>query len=153
MCQHTIGVDCLIHHKFCSLCGYNFIVPFRCFLFVFSSFSHVDGLILFQLGLFHDPFQFIFTKGFITLGVFITHLLNMLQTVVVFFLPLLFFFQFLSEPGLLVVDPALFCLPCGILRRQTVPFFLLPRVFRGTLCTLFLLVVLEPLGGRLNILR
>ena len=46
---------------------------------------------------------------------------------------------------LTVLRPFIFQ-PFGILRRQTVPFGLLARVFRSPICKNFLFVILIPLG-------
>ena len=63
-----------------------------------------------------------------------------------------FFFQFLTEPRLLIINLSLLSLPCGILRRQAVPFGLLARVFLRPVRKHFLFVVFIILGASQDIL-
>ena len=48
MRQHTIGVDRLIHHKFCFLSRYDTVIPLSCFTFIFATFDVLFYSIAFQ---------------------------------------------------------------------------------------------------------
>ena len=71
MRQSGIGVDRLVRHEFNLLGGHDTVIPLRCIHIMVPAFYSV-----FELLLFHEFFQIIYTNRLIAMGVLPTHIVN-----------------------------------------------------------------------------
>ena len=147
MRQGRISVNRLVCHKLHFLGRYDTVVPLRCLAFIFAAFDVLFYIIPFRrlqdvfFILRHIVFYSTMLHGYLIEKSF--------MFIIYFHLPQ-FLRQVLAGLGQLVVDRALLSLPRRILRRQPVPFRLLPRVFFSPFRADFLFVFLVPLGAVLD---
>ena len=143
MRQGSIGVNRLVCHEFKFLRRYDTVIPLRRLAFIFGAFDGLFYIIPFRslqdvfFILRHIVFYSTMLHGYLIEKNF--------MLIIYFHLPQ-FVLQINAGLRQLVILRALLFLPRGILRRQPVPFRLLPRVFLGPFRADFLFVFLIPLG-------